>query len=205
LILKGVCFFVKRIFVLVLAALMLAALVLASCEKKVEEIGEDIDTKASVQAILENAKAAAGEGAFIPMTLEIELSGDNCKGYTGLSPEEFEKYAMDGFSMVAAINAQAFDLALIKCKDYASAKEVKKLIAAGFNPAERICAVSEVAFVVESGRFVLLGGVSADTAGAFQKAFADQFETAAGEVNTFFERSGDDPAGDGGMGALIPG
>ena len=192
----------KKFFAVVFAVLMISALVLAACEKKEEEVGEDIDTKASVQAIMESAKAAAPEGAFIPMTLDLELTADNCMGYTGLSPEDFDQYVMEGYSMVAALNSQAFDLALIKCKDYASAKEVKKLIAAGFNPAERICAISEVAFVVESGRFVLLGGVAADTAGAFQKAFSDQFDTASGEVNTFFER-GETDIDEGGFGGAL--
>ena len=193
----------KKIFAVIFAALMIAALFLGACEKKEEEVGEDIDTKAAVQTIMENARAAAGEGAFIPMTLDLEVTADNCQAYSGLSPEDFGEYVMEGYSMVAALNSQAFDLALIKCKDYASAKEVKKLIATGFNPAERICAISEVAFVVDSGRFVLLGGVAADTAEAFQKAFADQFDTAAGEVNTFFERGETDIDNGGFGGGLI--
>ena len=185
----------KRLFCLILALLMASAVVLVSCKK--EEVGADVDTKAAVASILEKATAAVGEG-IIPMTLDVELTKDNCKGYTGLEPEKFEEYVMDGYTMAAALSSQAFDLALIKCKDYAAAKEVKKLVAAGFNPAERVCAVSELAFVVESGRFVLLGGVKASAAEAFQKAFADQFETKIGEVNTFFERGNDAP-GEGGL------
>jgi len=193
----------KILFILLAAALVFA---LGSCgEKAEEEAGADIDTKAALEAIHEKAKELAGEGAFFPFTLPLDapINAENCQSHLGISPEDLDKYVTESYSLVAAIMAQAFDLALVKCNDYASAKEVKKLIAEGFDPAQRICAVSEVAFVVESGRFVLLGGVAKDTAEAFQKAFGEQFETAAGEVNTFYERGDDVPEGGGLGGGLI--
>ena len=55
------------------------------------------------------------------------------------------------------------------------------------------------AFVIESGRFVMLGGVSNDTAEVFQKAFSDQFETETGEVNKFYERGDEVEGGFGGL------
>ena len=78
--------FTKKFFAVIFAVLMIASVFLSACEKKEEEVGEDIDTKASVQTIMENARAAAGEGAFIPMTLDLEVTADNCQAYTGLSP-----------------------------------------------------------------------------------------------------------------------
>jgi len=193
----------KKAFCLVLAILMLCAVILTGCSEK--EVGEDIETKAALQAIYDNAKAALGDAVFVPMTLDYEINADTCANYTGLTAEQFAEYVMDGYTLIAAINVQTFDLALVKCKDYAAAKEVKKLIAEGFNPANRVCAIPDQAFVIESGRFVLLGGMSNDTAEAFQKAFTDQFETKAGEVNKFFERGeGDTGGGLGGL-DLIPG
>jgi len=186
----------KIIFLLLTAALMTF---MVSCGDAAEaEVGEDIDVKAALEAIYEKAKELAPDDAFFPFTLPLDapISADNCESHLGISAEDLEKYVTESYSLVAAIMTHAFDLALVKCNDYASAREVKKLIAEGFNPAQRICAVSEVAFVVESGRFVLLGGVALDTAEAFQKAFGEYFETAAGEVNTFFER-GEDHGGDG--------
>lgn len=189
----------KKALCFVIVFVMLFAIVLIGCEKKEEEVGADIDTQAALQAIYDNAKATAGEGAFFPFTMETTISNENCESLTGLTAEQFDEYVIDAYSLPAALNAQAFDLALIKCKDYAAAKEIKKLIAEQFNPSKRICATSELAFVVESGRFVLLGGVAKDTAEFFQKAFDEQFETKTGEVNTFFEK-GDEAAGEGGLG-----
>ncbi|MCL2518466.1 MAG: hypothetical protein FWF15_07895 [Oscillospiraceae bacterium] len=189
----------KRFLSLSLMVLIIISLILSGCAKK-EEAGLDVDTKEALQTIMDNAKAAVGEDAFIPFTLDMEVTADNCDGYLGLTSDQFKQYVMESYTLIAAINAQAFDLALVKCKDYASAKEIKKLIAEGFDPANRICAVSEVAFVVDSGRFVLLGGVAVNTAESFQKAFSDYFEEKTGDVNTFFERSGEAPAvGGGGM------
>ena len=193
----------KKAIYLILALLILAAVVLSGCEKKEEEIGADINTQEALQSIMDNAKAAVGESAFIPFTLDAPVTNENCKGYLGLTAEQFGEHVLESYTIIAALSSQAFDLALVKCKDYASAKEVKKLIAEGFNPSERVCATSEVAFVVESGRFVLLGGVGADTAEAFQKAFDEQFETKSGEVNKFFERGADFVDG-GGFGGLLP-
>ena len=189
----------KKVFALCFVTLILASLILSGCSKK-EEGGLDVDAKAALQTIMDNAKTAAGEDAFIPFTLDMEVTSENCSGYLGLTDEQFKQYVMDSYTLIAAISSQAFDLAIVKCKDYASAKEVKKLIAEGFDPANRICAISEVAFVVDSGRFVLLGGVAKDTAEIFQKAFADYFENDVGAVKTFFERSGEAPAVGGGMG-----
>jgi hypothetical protein len=180
----------KKSFCLILALLMAAAAVLAACEKKEEEVGADTDTKAALAAIMEAAKAAAGEGAFIPMTLDYEATRENGADWLGLAPEQFDQYAMDSFVHVAAIGTQAFEVALVKCKDYAAAKEVKKIIAEKYNSMRWVCTTPEQCFVVESGRFVMLGAVYNAVADAFQGAFADQFkETKAGEANKFYKKN----------------
>ena len=198
----------KKILWLCFILLIFAAVILSGCEKKEEEVGADINTLESLQAIKDKAKEILGPDVSVPEPLPVEISDgkvtkDNCENYTGLTPEQFEEYVLDAYAMPAAIMTIPFDLALIKCKDYASAKEVKKLIAGQFDPASRICAISPLCYVVESGRFVLLGGMSAEVAEAFQKAFDGQFETKTGDVNTFFERSADAPGDDGGLGGLI--
>ena len=192
----------KKIFAVVLAAFVLAALVLA-CEKKEEEIGEDTDTKAALQSIMDAAGAAAGDDVFIPMTFDGEVSKDNSEDKLGLAPEQFEDHAIDACYMTAAIGTQAFEVTLVKCKNYASAKEVKSLAAKGYNPQKWICVFPEQCFVIDSGRFVLLGAVYDNTAEIFQNAFKEQFETAAGETNKFYERGADEPEGGGFGGGLI--
>jgi len=200
----------KRIFSLILALTILTVLILSGgCEKKEEEVGADLDTRETLQSIKDKAKEILGPDVSVPEPMPPEISdgtvtADNCQHGIGLTPEQFEEYVLDAYAMPAAIMTIPFDLALVKCKDYAAAKEVKKLIAGQFNPAERICAVSPLCFVVESGRFVLLGGMTAEVAEAFQKAFDGHFDTETGDVNTFFERGED--SGDGGLGFnLIPG
>ena len=197
----------KKAIYLGLILVILAAIVLSGCGKKEEEIGADINTLESLKAIMENAKAAAGEKIVMPpFTIENQVTKENCDGYLGITAEKFEEYVTESYTMVAAISSQAFDLALVKCKDYASAKEIKKLIAEGFDPAQRICAISEQAFVIESGRFVLLGGVGNEAAELLQKAFDEQFETKSGDVNKFYERGADvqEGGGIGGGPAVLP-
>ena len=196
----------KKLFLLMLALLVITASALAftACgddeNSAAEEVGADIDTKAALESLYEKAKELAGEDVFFPPTLPLDapVSTDDCHAHLGLDPADFEQYVTESYAMTAAIMVHAFDLSLIKCNDYASARKVKELVAAGFDPAQRICAVSEVAFVVESGRFVLLGGVAKNAAESFQEAFKAQFETTAGDVNTFFDR-GDEEHGDGGL------
>ncbi|MCL2813555.1 MAG: hypothetical protein FWD23_03035 [Oscillospiraceae bacterium] len=188
----------KKIFAAGLAVLMLGALVLGACEKK-EEAGADTDTKAALQSIMETVGAAAGEGVFIPMTFDGEVSEENCEDKLGLSPDQFKQYAMDGYYMVAAIGTQAFEVVLVKCQSYASAKEVKSLAAKGYDSAKWVCALPDQCFVMESGRFMLLGAVYDNTAELFQNAFRELFETTAGEVNKFYEK-GDNELPAGGMG-----
>jgi len=202
------CEFMKKILYLSLVLCILAAIVLVGCEKKEEEVGADIVVQDALQAIKDKAKEILGPDVSVPEPMPPEISDgtvtqDTCKNYTGLTPEQFEEYVLDAYAMPAAIMTIPFDLALVKCKDYASAKEVKKLIAEQFDPAERICAISPLCFVVESGRFVLLGGMTAEMAEAFHKAFDEQFETKTGEANTFFER-GEDAGGGMGGGLILP-
>jgi predicted small secreted protein len=192
----------KKFFAALFAALTLAALALAACEKKEEEVGADIDTMAALQSIMEAARSAAGEGVFVPVTLDGEVSNDNSENKLGLTPEQFGQYVTEGCYMTAGIATQAFEVVLVKCIDYASAKEVKSLAAKGYNSGKWICALPEQCFVIDSGRFVMLGAVYDNTSELFLTAFKDQFETTAGEVNKFYEKGDNEPA-EGGMGGLI--
>ena len=182
---------------------MLASLVFASCKK--EELGADIDTKAAMQEIMEAARAAAGEDVFIPVTIDGEVSKENCENKLGLTPEQFEEYAMDAYYMQAGIGTQAFEVVLAKCKDYASAKEAKSLAAKGYDPKKLICALPEQCFAIESGRFLFIGFLYDNTAEIFLNAFKAQFETEAGETNKFYERGDEEPEEGGLGGLLIPG
>lgn len=199
----------KKVFSLILVFAMLSVLILSGCAAKEEEVGADLDTKAMLQAINDKAKAALEPDIKIPAPLPAEIAGDNsitadnCKNYTGLTPEQLDEYVMEGYNTVAGIMTIAFDIVLIKCKDYAAAKEVKKIIASEYDPNYRVCAPPDQAFVVESGRFVFLGGMANNMAEAFQKAFDEQFETKTGDVNKFFER--DAGGGDENIGGFNPG
>ena len=191
----------KKLFSLIAAILMLAMVFLTACDSKDNagsnevEIGADIDTKESLTAIMDKVRETVGENVFVPMTFDSPLSADNCVSMTGLTQQQFEQYVMDGYSVTAAIMTQAFEVTLIKCKDYASAAEVKKLIKDGFDSNKWICVFPEQSFVVESGRFVLLGAVYNDVAETLQNSFAEQFTTKVGDVNKFYDQ-GEAGAGD---------
>ena len=151
------------------------------------EIGEDIDTQESLNAIMEKLREVIDESVFVPKTFDSLVTADTCQSMTGLTVEQFEKYVTDGYSMTAMIMTQAFEITMVKCKDYASAAEVKKLIKDGYDSLKWICVFPEQTFVVDSGRFVLIGAVYNDVAEALQQSFADQFTTKAGDVNKFYD------------------
>ncbi|MCL1793622.1 MAG: hypothetical protein FWG34_07115 [Oscillospiraceae bacterium] len=188
----------KKILAVVLAAAALAGLFLCACEKK-EESGADIDTRDALQKIMESAVSAAGDDVVIPMTFDGEISAENCGDKLGLTPAQFEDCAMDAFYMTAAIGTFAFEVVLAKCESYASAKELKSLAAKGYNWKKWVCVFPEQCFVIDSGRFVLLGAVYDNTAELFLSAFRERFDTAAGDVNKFYEK-GDDEPGEAGIG-----
>ena len=189
----------KKMLTLWLIALMI--LTLAGCGAASTEGGADVDTKAAIEAIMDSARAALGDTVFVPTTFTDAITAETSENMLGLTAAELEEYAMEAYVMIAGILTHPFQIALVKCKDYKSATEVKKLIADGFNSAKWVCVFPDQSFVVESGRFVLLGAVPNEAAEAFQKSFSDQFNTKAGTVNTFYD--GADAEGGGG-GLLLP-
>ena len=219
----------KKIFSLVLVLIMLAALVLTACGEKPEDnkagtgdnaggnvSGGDnsneqddknaaIDTKEALTSIMTKTResTANDDSIFVPPTFEDPVTADNCENMLGLTPEQFNQYVTDAYSSSAAIITQAFQVALVKCKDSKAATEVKNLIAGGFNSQKWVCVIPEQCFVVEAGSFVLLGAVYDNVAGALQNSFNEQFEGRAGNVNKFYERGSDVPAEGGLGGGLI--
>jgi len=182
----------KKLFLFLVLSVM-AALILAGCGGgnggggTAEEEGADIDTLNALQTIMENTGAALPEDVFFPMTLDVEITAENSENMLGLTPAQFEQHVMDSYTMIAAIGTFAFEVALVKSNSYADAAEVKNLIANGFDSHKWICVWPELSFVVESGRFVMLGAVPHDAAAALQENFSTYFSTNSGTVNTFFE------------------
>jgi hypothetical protein len=137
------------------------------------------------------------------MTIQVQITENDCENKLGITPAQFGADVEEAYMALAAIGTHAFEVVLIKTKGNESASTLKKAIADGYDSRKWICVLPEQSFVVDSGRFVLLGSVPNDTAEAFQTAFDDYFENnTLGTVNTFYER-GDEAPADGGDGGLI--
>ena len=161
------------------------------------------NTSELLENILENARAALGEDAVMPMTFNDQITPDNCAGTLGITVEQFSEYMPESYAAKAAIGTFAFEVALVKCADGKSASEMKKLLADNYDHGKWICVLPEQCFVVESGNFVLLGAVADDFADAILDGFSFEFDGNIGSVNKFYERGDDQPSGDGGGGGLL--
>jgi len=126
----------------------------------------------------------------LPMLMDTPVTADNVQGLLGLSPQDKDTYVSDVAVYMAAISAIAFQVALVKCKDAASAAKVADLIAKGLDPTKWICVMPGQGFVQTSGSYVLLF-VGTDTQAT---AVSAAFKTAAGgnasEPNVFYQFKG---------------
>jgi hypothetical protein len=142
------------------------------------------------------ADVVAGADTSLPGTFEDAVTADSAQGLLGLTAEEFGQYVTEATVSTAAINAQAFEAALIQCTDFAAAADVKNLIAAGFDSGKWICVFPEQSLTSTSGSFVLLavgGKAETEALAASFKTLADGNATAP---DVFYEKPAD--SGDGG-------
>ena len=128
-----------------------------------------------------------------PMKVDPEMSQNTI----GLSEADFEKYVADCAYTMAAIGTFAHQMIVIQAKDAGAAGDVKKIVSGdnGYDAKKWICVFPEKAVAVESGVYVLIVAASAEVADSAVEAFKDAAGS-IGEVNTFWEFSGD--GGEGG-------
>jgi hypothetical protein len=138
-------------------------------------------------AVLDGANAALGDTDQLGASFEDEVTADSCQGMLGLTPEEFEQYVEGAYASNAAIITFAHEVALIKCKDFDAAAEVKRLAAAGFDSGKWICVSPDQGYVIDSGSYVLLVATSTKGADAIRQSFEEAAGGNVGEADVFFE------------------
>ncbi|MDR3278090.1 MAG: DUF4358 domain-containing protein [Oscillospiraceae bacterium] len=179
----------KKYVALCLCLLLAAAAF--GCAAKTPPVSDTLsgsltDLMASIRS---GADALLDDESRLPMSFDSAADSENCQGMLGLTPDQLEKYAEDAVVSTAAIGSHAYELALVKCKDAASAAEVKKLIAAGFDSGKWICVFPDQSFVIDSGSYVLLAATTADAADALQQSFRSLAGELVGEVKVFYTKS----------------
>lgn len=130
-------------------------------------------------------KSMDGNGP--PMTFETAADESNCTYLLGLTAEQMTSYVEEA-SISESMFGFGYQLALVRCKDDSSAWEVKKRIAAGYDPGRWVCVSPEECFVLESGRYVLMGAGAADVCTALREAFGAVTTDSVGETDRFYQR-----------------
>ncbi|MDR0876308.1 MAG: DUF4358 domain-containing protein [Clostridiales Family XIII bacterium] len=141
--------------------------------------------------------------AEIPATFQDEVTEESAQGLIGLTADEFKKYVAQASVSTAAINAQAFEVALIKAADAGAAGEVAALVAKGFDSGKWICVFPEQSLTSVSGSYVLLAVGGKEQTDALAAAFKSLAQDNATAPNVFYEKPAD--SGDGGGGGLLLG
>ena len=192
----------KKLFFLLLAAVVMVGF--TACGGSKGQVSSKLKgTPAEIlPTVLEKATNALPEDNKLPMSFESDITRENCQGI-GLKPEEFDKYVSKATASTGAIMTSAHEIVLLQAKNAASAAEVKKLIAAGFDSWKWICVAPEKSCVIESGNYVLLAVGRTAAVDAVIAAFEEAAGT-VGDVNVFFTGggAGEGGAGEGGAGGL---
>ncbi|MDR3311090.1 MAG: hypothetical protein LBS90_07060 [Oscillospiraceae bacterium] len=181
----------------VLLSLCLLAVLAVSCAKD-ESSATNLTgaTDAILVQITEGAAALVEENR-IPVTFTDGITKDNSQSILYVSADDFEANVEDAYAE-SALMSVAHRVALIKCKDAASAKKISDLIAGNFNSGWMICVTPDSSWTLVSGQYVLLV-VSKDD---YADAALQSFEELAGKDNVKSEKFytiGDAlPEGDGG-------
>lgn len=130
-----------------------------------------------VRRISDDAGSRIGEYG-VGMVFDTEVSAENQNiTLLGITEEQFSTHVTDA---AVSQGMLAHLTALIQCKDEAAAREMKSLIAAGFNPGWMVCVSAEECVVVESGVYVYL---AASTSQACEELLVS-FDEAAGGMGT---------------------
>lgn len=151
--------------------------------------GLEGDVIIALSALVEQARGKLSGDNALPNSFEEALTAEKSQIMLGLTPEQLTTYADE-----AAVSQSMFGFgymsALVKCKDAAAAKEVKKLIAENFDEAAIwICAIPEECSVVDYEQYVLLGVAPVATCTALREAFAGMADGALGETDRFYIRA----------------
>ncbi|MDR0822094.1 MAG: DUF4358 domain-containing protein [Oscillospiraceae bacterium] len=143
--------------------------------------------------VLDKLITAAGtkldEDNALPMAFTDPVSGDNSKNATGLDTDQFNKYVAEATVSTGAMMTMPHQIAVIKCKDEAAAKEVKALVASGFDSNKWICVIPDKSAVTASGEYVLLVVGRNEASAAVLSAFADLTGVSADKANVFFTKT----------------
>ncbi|MDR1194479.1 MAG: hypothetical protein LBK98_10015 [Peptococcaceae bacterium] len=183
--------FAGKIGLLGLALALAGALVLVGCGGSGQAAPAKTDTLSGelpdiLTAILDGAEEIMGEAGRLGMTFNEEVTAEGSQGMLGLTAEQFELYVDKAYASNAAIISIAHEVALIKCKDFDAAAEVKALAAGGFDPLKWVCVVPERCFVMDSGSYVLLAATALPIADALGQSFEALADGNAGETNVFY-------------------
>ena len=189
---------IRHLFVLLFAGLIIA---LSSCSKS------DDGAATSLEGTPEEILNQVLEAVELPMPMSFvntDVNPEMSQNALGLSPGDFERLVEDVAISTAAIMTHAHEVAIIKAKDAAAAKEAKDIIAGdgGYDAGKWICVFPGEAGVVESGPYVLLVASEAEVADAIIDAFKEAAVT-TGEVNIFFTGGFEGDMNLGGMGITI--
>jgi hypothetical protein len=179
----------KKYAAFCLCLLLLAAS--AGCAAKAPAVSDTLSGSPAeiMESLRSGADALLSNEDKLPMSFDSPVDGETCQDRLGLTPEQLEQYVEDGVVLTAAIITHAHELALVKCKDAASAVEVKKLIADGFDSGKWICVFPEESFVMDSGSYVLLAATTAAAADALRQSFASLAGELVGEAKVFYTGS----------------
>ena len=181
----------KKAAIACLIPVLITAMLLAGCGGGSGGSGGAKDTLTGstediLNSVVDGANKLLPEDSQLAAAFTDAVTADSAQNALGLSPDDFTKYVSEAYVSTAAIMTFAHQVALMKCKDFSSAAQVKSLVAAGFDSNKWICVWPDKSFVADSGSYVLL--VASTSAGA--DALLESFKTLAnnnvGEVNTFF-------------------
>ena len=197
----------KKLFALLLALTLLCATALVSCNNSnsgngdtttndttsADNVSTEPDTtEPEVTDTLTGTPEEIYNQMYEKSKLELGMldgcviSAEDALYTLGLSEEDFNTHVTEAYLSQPMMTSRAHMVSVIKAKDAESAKALKDLIAASFDPQRWVCVTPNQCVVVESGAYVLFIASSNENTEAFLDAFKEMAGSNIGEVNTFF-------------------
>ena len=159
-----------------------------------------IATADLAQQLLDTAKNSINNKDAIPETFVDPITSENSPGMLGMTPDDFVSFVDEATSATGMLMTQAFQVAVVKCKDIQDAELVDGMIRNGFDSGKWICVFPEQSLTMVSGSYVLLAVGSLTATDALAEAFG---EAAGGNVkgpNIFYSGETGGGVGGGGLG-----
>ena len=144
-------------------------------------------TEELLTAIVVGANKLLPEDDQLAESFTDVITAENSEWVLGVSSDDFARYVTDAYSSTASIITFAHQVALMKCKDFSSAAQMKRLVASGFDSDKWICVWPERSFVVESGSYVLLVASTNTGGDKILESFKTLANNNVGEVNIFYK------------------